>query len=530
MTARTGLLTTAIALLPLFSTIGMAAPTWANNAVELEVVSTYQNGTFGAGAAEIAAYDARSQQIFITNAESNTIDRLYIGNPNRPVLKGSIDLSPYGGGVNSVATDGSGLIAVAVEADNKQAPGSVVFFTTNGRFMSRVTVGALPDMVTFTPDGTRVLVANEGEPSDDYTVDPEGSISIISLTNGILSLQEEDVQTVTFRGFSPQQLRLRGVRIFGPQATVAQDLEPEYIAVSADSQKAFVTLQENNAVAVIDILDAKVLDILPLGAKNHGIDINALDASDEDGGIYLSTYPVLGLYLPDAIATLNSNETTYFLVANEGDSRDYDSFSEEARVADLTLDSTAFPNMRELQQASALGRLKVTTTLGDTDNDGDFDALYAFGGRSFSIWREDGTLVWDSGNDFERILAEQLPNAFNSTNDESNSFDDRSDDKGPEPEGITLGNIGEQTYAFIGLERVGGVMVYDITDLTTPTFVTYANNRNFTGDPTTGAAGDLAPEGLLFISADDSPNGSPLLVVTNEVSSTTTIYSLASLR
>lgn len=171
-----------------------------------------------------------------------------------------------------------------------------------------------------------------------------------------------------------------------------------------------------------------------------------------------------------------------------------------------------------------LGRLNVTTTLGDPDNDGDFDELYVFGTRSFSIWDDTGTLIFDSGDEFERKVAELFPNFFNSTNDENN-FDNRSDNKGPEPEGITLGRVGGRTLAFIGLERVGGFMLYDVTDPFSPFFLDYVNNCDFSGDPEAGTAGDLGPEGLLFIDAKDSPNGHPLLVVTNEVSGTTTIYS-----
>lgn len=521
-------------LIPLTSTIalllaGIPAPSYADGHQGLTVLGSYTHGGFDEGAAEIAAYDPISQQLFITNAENNTIDRLYIGEPTTPEFKGAIDLSDYGDGVNSVATNGAGLVAVAMEADPKQAVGSVVFFAANGRFLAQVPVGPLPDMVTFTPDGSRVLVANEGEPDDDYAIDPDGSISIIDLTSGITSLSATDVETATFRRFSRDQLLDNGVRIFGPGASVTQDLEPEYIAITDDGQTAYVTLQENNAVAIVDIANHEVDGIITLGAKDHSLMDNALDASNEDGTINLQPYPILGLYLPDAIATMTVDGSTYFLTANEGDARDYDGFSEEARIADLTLDSTAFPNASELQAESNLGRLKVTTTLGDSDGDGDYDALYSYGARSFSIWAEDGTLVWDSGSEFEQITAEALPNDFNSTNDENGSFDDRSDDKGPEPEGITVGHIGDRHYAFIGLERVGGIMVYDVSDPTAPSFVSYTQNRNFAGDPEAGTAGDLAPEGLLFISAADSPTGQPLLVVTNEVSSTTTIYDLAGL-
>ncbi|MGB0563128.1 MAG: choice-of-anchor I family protein [Spirulinaceae cyanobacterium] len=507
--------------------LGVTTAPEAAQSQSLNVLGFYQHGGFDEGAAEIAAYDAESQQLFITNAEDNTIDRLDISTPDAPSLKEALDLSDYGGGVNSVATNGNGLVAVAVEADVKQDPGSVVFFTIDGEFVAQVEVGALPDMVAFTPDGRTLLVANEGEPSDDYTVDPEGSISLLAIPSFNLDLlATRPVKTASFEDFLAENPLPEGVRVFGPGATAAQDLEPEYIAIAADGNTAFVSLQENNALAVVDIAAAEITDLLPLGTKDHSLPENALDASNRDGEINITTHPVLGLYQPDAIATLTTGGETYVLTANEGDARDYDAFSEEARIADLTLDPDAFPNAAELQDEAVLGRLKTTTTLGDTDGDGDYDELYAYGARSFSVWNGAGELVWDSGSAFEEIVASELPDDFNSTNDENDSFDNRSDDKGPEPEGITVGQIGETTYAFIGLERVGGVVVYDVTDPTTPEYVTYTNNRNFAGDAEAGTAGALAPEGLLFIAADESPNGEPLLVVTNEVSGTTLIYGL----
>lgn len=257
------------------------------------------------------------------------------------------------------------------------------------------------------------------------------------------------------------------------------------------------------------------------------VDENGLDASDSDGAINITNWPVLGMYQPDALASYEVKGETFIITANEGDGRDYDGFSEEAEVKDLVLDPTAFPNAAELQADETLGSLTVTTANGDTDGDGDFDKLYAFGGRSFSIWDTQGNLVYDSGDDFEQITAALLPENFNSDNTENNSFDSRSDNKGPEPEGVAIGAIDDHIYAFIGLERIGGVMVYDVTNPESPTFIEYVNNRNFEGDALAGTAGDLGPEGLTFIAAEDSPNGKPLLAVANEVSGTTTLFEIA---
>ncbi|ACB52364.1 alkaline phosphatase [Crocosphaera subtropica ATCC 51142] len=504
--------------------------------LSLNLLGTHETGIFDEGSAEIPAYDPLSGRVFVVNGFANELTVLDINNPRNPIALSPISLT--GGGVNSVAVK-NGVVAVAEQATIKTDPGMVSFYNTDGLFLNSVMVGALPDMLDFTPDGSKILVANEGEPNDDYTIDPEGSVSIIDISGGIGSLSQSNVITAGFQAFnnSRQQLIDAGVRIFGPDAdnltdpdaiaTVARDLEPEYIAISEDSTTAWVALQENNALGVLDINSGTFTNIIPLGFKDYSLDGNSLDASNEDGTINLQTYDNLfGMYQPDAIATYTVNGQTYIVTANEGDSRDYDGFSEEARVADVVLDPDAFPNATELQQDSVLGRLNITTTLGDIDNDGDFDELYSYGARSFSIWDDEGNLVFDSGNQFEVLLAQLLPEYFNASND-NNTFDNRSDDKGPEPEAVTIGRIGDQIYAFIGLERIGGIMIYNITDPENPSFVNYTNNRNFTEDVMTSAAGDLGPEGVVFINPEDSPTNSPLLVVANEISGTTSVYGIS---
>jgi len=904
--------------------------------IQLNPIGRFSTGVFDEGAAEIVSYDPTTQRLFVVNSNATTVDILDISNPSNPTQVGAIDATAFGGGANSVDVK-NGIIAVAVENNNAQAPGNVVFFDSNGQLLNSVAVGALPDMVTFTADGTKVLVANEGEPSDDYTVDPQGSVSIIDLAGGV---ENATVSTADFTAFDDraEELRAKGVRIFGPNASVSQDLEPEYIAVSPDGNTAFVALQENNAFAVVDINSSTVTDILPLGYKDHskgqptlsqfafptlpelgttpggqsialgglsglwfegvnsangnlqfvtvpdrgpngeptdvdgdganerpfvlpdyqarivrfelnestgqvsltqqiplfrqdgttpitgrpniagvdeepvdlngnllpldefGADLegivtapdgtfwmpdeyrpaiyhfdangvlidrfvpqgtaalagqeagtfgtetlpaeysnrrpnrgfeaialdsstgilysfiqtplanpnraasdnsdtirilginpatgepvaeylylledsavrpggrvdkigdavydasqnkffaierdastdasakkfifefdlngatnlladgaptlpegttleqlsadqlaalgiqtvnktkvtnlpsigyqagdkpeglallpdgrlavlndndfglldneipvdgtvplnpnpvptvlglinfsggNGLDPSNEDGGINIANHPVLGILQPDSIDSFAVNGTTYYITANEGDSRDYDGFSEETRIGDLTLDPIAFPNAATLQQEANLGRLNTTTTLGDTDGDGDVDRLYSYGGRSFSIFDSFGNLVFDSGDSLEQITAQLLPENFNSTNDENGSFDDRSDDKGPEPEGVEVGIVNGVPYGFIGLERIGGIAVYNLSNPTNPELLQYINTRDFSGVAEEGTAGDLAPEGLKFIPANESPNGTPLLAVGYEVSGSTGIF------
>ncbi len=516
--------TIALSIALSFATSVFATPA-AEQGFSIKVIGQHHTGIFDDGAAEIVAHDAINQRIFKVNANAASIDVLDISDPTKPTLINTIDATAYGASANSVAVQ-NGIVAVAIEAETKQDNGTVVFYYANTlEVIASATVGALPDMVKFTPNGKYLLVANEGEPNDDYTVDPNGSVSIINLHTRTIS-------TVHFTHLNGKEdaLRAQGIRIYGPGATAAQDLEPEYIAVSEDSKYAWVSFQEANAAAAIDISRAQLIDIKSLGTKDHSLPKNALDVSNKDDAINIANWPIKGMYMPDSIDSYTYKGRNFIVSANEGDSRDYDGYSEEKRVKDLDLDPTAFPNAAVLQQSENLGRLKTTIANGDIDGDGDFDEIYSYGARSFSIWSDEGNLVFDSGSDFERITAEADADNFNSTNDENDSFDNRSDDKGPEPEGLAIGKIKGHTYAFIGLERVGGIMVYDITNPYQTQFVDYINNRNFDVEAelndgsTNPEVGDLAPEGLAFISAEKSPNGKPLLIVGNEVSGTTTIY------
>lgn len=500
--------------------------------IDLTLVGRYSSGIFDGGGAEIVAHDPSTQRLFVVNASAVAIDVINVSNPEDPALLDTIDASAEGASANSVAVFG-GVAAVAIEADPKTDPGKVVFYDTSTLAkLGEAPVGALPDMLTFTPDGSVVLVANEGEANEGYTVDPEGSISVIDVSGGF---DAPPVATAGFAAFNGDAAALRaaGVRIYGPGATVAQDLEPEYIALAADGRSARVTLQEANALAVLDLSDVAaptVTQILPLGYKDHMIVGNEIDPSDRDPDgdpqIRIRNWPVFGMYQPDGIASYSFNGKTYYVTANEGDDRnDFIPGEETVRIKDLTLDPAAFPDAATLQGDDSIGRLAATIFDGDTDDDGDYDELYVLGGRSFSIWADDGAQMYDSGSDFERITAQRYPRNFNASHDD-NDAEGRSDAKGPEPEGVTVGQVAGRTFAFIGLERIGGIMVYDVTNPQNARFVQYVNSRDFSKDPESDLAvvGDLGPEGLAFVPAEDSPAGAPLLIVGNEVSGTTAIY------
>jgi hypothetical protein len=510
-------------------------PARANN-LTLGLVQSYQTATPFSGntqinSAEIAAFDPTTKRLYVANSIGGKLEILNLANPAAIAAVSSIDIKSYGG-LNSVAVR-NGLVACAIENSNPQQNGSVVFFDQNGVFQKQVTVGAMPDMITFSPDGRYVLTANEGEPNAAYTTDPEGSVSVIDISGGIASLAQANVTTATFTAFNGQAavLRAQGIRLYGglsaSPSTVAQDLEPEYIAVSANSQTAYITLQENNAIAVLDLATKQITALRPVGYTDHTQPGRSLDASDRTTEVLMANWPIKGMRQPDAINLAEVNGTSYLLTANEGDSRDYSGFSEVVRLGanGYALDATAFPNASLLKQETVLGRLNVTNKLGDTDGDGDFDEIYAYGGRSFSIYNAaTGAEVYDSGNLLERVTAADA--TYGAIFNASNGFEapvrkNRSDDKGPEPEGVTTGRIGNNLYAFVSMERVGGVMMFNINNPAAPILETYANNRSLTT-----TTGDLGPEGIVFISAADSPTGQPLLLLANEVSSTITVYSL----
>ncbi len=574
--------------------------------VSLSLLGRYSSDQYLVSAAEITAYDAESKRAFVVNAQSGVVDVLYLIDPENPVYLDSIsaDAIAENAVVNSVAVH-NGLVALAIESLPKTDRGYVaVYNAADLSLRDSIEVGALPDMLTFTPDGNYILVANEGEPSDDYQIDPEGSVSIINVSNPDTLF----AATADFRAFNSKKAELHsaGVRLFGPNASVAQDLEPEYITVSSDSTTAWIALQENNALAVLDIASATITDILPLGYKDHGAEGNGIAASDTETTINIVRWPgVVGMYQPDAIASYSVNGEHYIVSANEGDARawgetnqaywDGDAnlgFVEEIRfkhlfhksgfarrvgddmppqlinlAAGALLNPDIFAycgatqgepgNCREDDQ---LGRLTVAWTdgyrkdssgqpvmfnsSGVEDENGDrlmYDQVYAYGGRSVAIWSATGELIWDSGDFIEQYLASDdcklgsnrdiaCATYFNANHSSGSSFGNRSDNKGPEPEAVAVGSFGDKTFAFVGLERIGGVMVFDISTPATPVFVDYLNTREdwTTADPGSvlSTAGDLGPEGISFVSAEQSPNGKPLLIIGNEVSGTTAIYQI----
>ncbi len=534
------------------------------------------------GAAEIVQFHAATQTIYAINSAASvpTVEMIDVSGLSADALANpltdtnltsvALTLETQANGIaldapNSIAIAGDWM-AVAVAADAHADNGVVLFY--NGlnagtpTYVKAVTVGNLPDMLTFTPDASKVVVANEGEPSGDYSVDPEGSIAVIDVVDGTPADTATIIDFSAYNGMQAE-LEAQGMHFPNPTGrtingnainiTVAQDLEPEYITTS--NERAFVALQENNGLAIVDLTDNTV-EVVGLGFKDWtGLQIDGM----EDGAVSFGTYENLyGMYMPDTIASYQWKGADFVVTANEGDAREYffdtldangnqdedlctaaggQDFDEDDGCLSYTDETQgrrlSFAPGSVLEQAAGddpedfdfsafpIGRLNVTAEIGDADGDGVYEGLYSYGARSFTIWDSNGLVVFDSGDDFERITASVHGDEFNN-NDDENEGDSRSANKGPEPEALTVGTVGDRTYAFIGLERMGGIFVYDITNPYNTSFVDYVINRDTTegGD----LMGDLAPEGMVFVDATDSPTGNALVVVGNEVSGTVSVW------
>jgi hypothetical protein len=493
-----------------------------NADITLDYVGSFDPSGAGASTCEIVVHDPASQRLFTISAVSKKLEIINFANPTSLSIINSIDMTTYGG-ITSVAVK-NGIVAVASPNANEQLNGSVVFFDTNGTFLKQVTVGALPDMIVFTPDGNKVLTANEGQPNDAYTTDPEGSVSIIDISGGIAGLTQANVTTLLFTAYNAQEAALiaSGIRKTKSTSTLSRDFEPEYITISANSQKAWVTIQENNAVAEINLTNNTYADVWALGTKDASIPGNGMDISDNNGQVLIANWPIKSYYIPDGVANYSVAGTNYLVTANEGDEKEYTGLNERIAVSAIALDATNFPNSAVLKNNNNAGRMRVTNLNGNTDVDAQFEELYSLGSRSFSIFNADTkTIVYDSGDDFEKYtaLTTAFSGVFNADHSTNNTIKVRSRAKGPEPEGVTLAELGGKIFAFITLERIGGVMVYDVSNPNDVKFVDYKNSRTVSA-----YGGDNGPEGVTFIKAADSPNSKNYVAVANEISGTISLF------
>lgn len=508
--------------------------------LQLKKLGSYSIGkkSKDGGAAEIVQFNADNNKFYVINGVDKSLEIVRLEdvlNKNTAAKKLVVNIADelnnetftYGD-ITSVAMNvQKNLVAVAVQNESYDEAGRVVLLDYEGNVVQVFEVGVQPDMVTFSPDGRYILTADEGEPRNGYgagVIDPRGSVTVIDIARGA---EVAAPQIITFESFDGQREDLisKGV-LLKSGAMPSADLEPEYIAVSEDSKKAYITLQEANAIAALDLATGKIEDIKGLGFKDHGEEANAIDII-KDGSIHITTAPALGVYMPDAISSYTRDGNTYLVTANEGDSRAYEAedFPDIASSNEYSNEQKQYFKLDEAGNEVKTNKKdeagsKVDTIDASTVDGLDESQTYLFGARSFSIWdAATMTQVFDSGSDFEKIIAETLPDYFNCSNTNT-ELDSRSGKKGPEPEGITVGNVGDKNYAFIVLERVGGVMIYDVTNPQSPKYESYINTRDFSED----IKGDVSGEGVDFISAAKSPTGKPLVLVANEVSGTVSVY------
>ena len=503
----------------------------ADSSVKTKLIARYNAGAYSAdgGSAEITAYNAENGFAYSVNGVKGTLDCVdmralqngaEVGRLSGTELKAA-ELAEHAGNgfrygdMTSVAVSADGkTLAVAMQDADYTKTGRVLFFDCNQdgslTYSGIAVTGVQPDMVTFTEDGAKVLTADEGEPrqgySDPNAVDPMGSVTVIDA-------QTKAAVTVDFTAFDAERSALAAAGVVLKKNTAPSvDLEPEYIAVSGN--RAYVALQEANAVAVLDLDTLQFEHVFSLGFEDYGK--VAVDLNKSDGAYSPKTYEsIRGIRMPDGIATAVINGETYLLTANEGDSRAWPIGTE--------VDTNEVKD-----KVSPVNGIKTggKVTWFDVSQ---YDGLeagidYVFGGRSFTVFHvtENGLAeVFDSGSDFERITAEVLPDHFNCSNDTA-EVEDRSGKKGPEPEGITVGTIDGRTYAFVGLERTGGVMIYDISDPSAAVFKNYFNSRDYSAD----IKDDVSPEGLTFVAADRNKSGMPILILSNEVSGTVSVMAM----
>jgi hypothetical protein len=501
---------------------------------------TFDSGKPACSSTEIAVWSPKAKRLYLCGGPPGIVrlDWTDVASPR-------VDRTYEASGVTSVATH-DGVVAACHGGAAPKEVGEVLLLDLDLHLLKRLPVGHGPDMLCFTPDGSRLVVANEGEPLPDGS-DRPGSVSIIDLSQGPTNARCTDV-TFDAPQFGIDALRKRGVLFPHPTRSATEQLEPEYIAIEPDGSRAWVTLQENNAIAAIDLRAARVLDIFPLGTQPFAAAGGGLDPSDKDGAARIQPWPVEGLLQPDSVGCFAAGGNLYLVTANEGESL----ADHSVRLKDLAnrldrakpaLDPSAFSDeasaglrhARTVLSSDGLGRLEVCPLLGDDDGDGDYDRLVCFGGRSVTLWKIGGSAsvptierVWDSGSTMEREVLARTPSAFNADSEESPSMDKRSAKRGPEPEGLTIVEHGGRRLLCVGLERCGGVMMWDTSDPKAPVFAGYCSRR----DPMASgpSAGDLAPEGLCVIPASSSPTGEPLLVVCNEFSGTVSLFAIEARR
>ena len=524
-------------------------PALANGAtVKITEISSITSGD-GEGSAEIGTFHAASKRIFATNGVKNTIDIFDISDVANPKKVGSVSLSPYGNDVTSVAAGRDVVVAVVNVSDKFSATGvptttngKIVVFDTNGKVLSSPDVlGVLPDSVSFAPDGTTALVAIEGQPvcakddpataakeDTDYSKasDPAGGVTVVDLSNPAAPV----LRFAGFDQFSVAQMKAKGIAVSSVVNNVSKDFEPEFVS-AVDNNYAFVTIQEANAIGKLNIRTATFENVTR--AFESKLESVARDTSDRDAGAGPRNYKrVVGASQPDAIAAFTAGAGQYYVTANEGDAREYTCLNDDLRASGLKVDPRRFPDWKAWSANAALGRAKVNPTIGDLDGDGDIDNIHLRGTNSMTIYRS-GSVIWDSGELLDQIQTQAFGvaniNGSHSLSSDKSTMNyvgqDRSDDKGAEPEGVAVGMVGDRRIAVLGLERMTALAIFDITVPKKPVFQEWLQMLPAKATPAKDVK-HWSPEGIVFVPADKSPSGKALIITSYELSGSLSIHQI----
>ena len=524
-------------------------PALANEAtVKITEISSITSGD-GPASFEISTYHAGSKRIFATNGVKNSIDIFDISDVANPKKIDSVSLAPYGDDVTSVAAGLDVVVAAVLVTETFSATGApttpngkIVVFDTNGKVLSSTDIlGVLPDSVTFAPDGTTALVAIEGQPvcakddpattekeSTDYSKasDPVGGVSVVDLTDPTAPV----VRFAGFDQFTVGEMKAKGIAVSSVVNDVSKDFEPEFVTAT-DNNYAYVTIQEANAIGKLNI-ETATFESITRAFESNLIKV-ARDTSDKDSGAGPRTYRnVVGASQPDAIAGFKVGAGHYFLTANEGDAREYTCLNDDLRAASLIVDSKRFPDWTTLSGSAALGRAKVNPTNGDKDGDGDIDTIHLRGSNSMTMYRN-GVAIWDSGALLDQIQTQAFGVAnINGSHSYSKDLStmnyvgqDRSDDKGAEPEGVALGMVGDRRIAILGLERMTALAIFDITKPLKPVFQEWLQMLPTKATPAKDVK-HWSPEGIVFVPADKSPSGHALIITRYELSGSISIHEI----
>ena len=524
-------------------------PALANEAtVKVTEISAIASGD-GEGSHEIVTYHAGSKRIFATNGVKNSIDIFDISDVANPKKVSSVSLAPYGNDVTSVAAGKDVVVAAVLVTETFSATGvpttpngKIVVFDTNGKVLSSADVlGVLPDAVTFAPNGTTALVAIEAslvcakdnpatpeKEETDYTKasDPVGGVSVVDLSNPATPV----VKFAGFDQFKVAAMKAKGIAVSSVVNNVSKDFEPEFVT-AVDNKTAYVTIQEANAIGKLNIETATFEDVTRAFESN--LSYVARDTSDRDSGAGPRSYRnVVGASQPDAIAGFKYGAGNYFITANEGDAREYTCLNDDLRAASLKVDTRRFPNWSTLSGSAELGRAKVNPTMGDKDGDGDIDTIHLRGSYSMTMYRN-GMPIWDSGELLDQIQIKAFGvaniNGSHSYSKDKSTMNyvgqDRSDDKGAEPESVALGMVGDRRIAILGLERMTALVIFDITQPRVPVFQEWLQMLPTTATPAKDVK-HWSPEGLVFVPADKSPSGKALIITSYELSGSISIHQI----